>query len=180
MYNLLTENFKKVVKREYRYRVLYSTSFFVLVTLFILFFSWAPFYYFLMLRSDFARERFLMLQEQNKAEDNKALENLVKNLKTRVNLLKPATESVSVRNIFLHISDMAPQGVSITGLSWTLDKGGINGLFYVKGVAVNRDGMQDFVRILQNDKTFSGVDFSRSQYAKESNADFTLTLTYTP
>ena len=179
MYNLLTEKNKKVVKREYYLRLFYSITFFVLITLFILFFSWAPFYYFLTLRSDFVNNHLLGLQEQNNAQENKKIDDAVSNLNAQITLLKPSMDSLPIRNIFLHISDEAPQGIAITGLSWTTGKGN-GGTFYVKGIAKDRDVMQTFVKVLQIDNTFSAVDFSRSQYAKESNADFSLTLTYKP
>ncbi len=179
MYNLLTEKYKSVVKGEYRQRISYAICFFVIVTLFILFFSWAPFYYFLTLRLDFVEQNLTSLVEQNKNQEDISLNNSVKNLSNQIAFFKPTLKPLPLRGTLIYISNLAPKGVSITGLSWT---GGKNneGTFFVRGVVSDRDALQSFVKTLQLDKTFSSVDFSRSQYAKDENAAFSLTLTYKP
>ena len=179
MYNLLTEKYKSIVRGEYRQRISYLVFFSVTTTLFILFFSWAPFYYFLNLRLDFVGQNLASLVEQNKNQQDVSLKNSVKNFSNQIVFFKPALKPLPLRSLLLYISDLAPKGVSITGLSWAVGKTG-EGTFFVKGVANDRDTMQSFVKMLQSDKTFATVDFSRSQYAKDENAAFSLTLTYKP
>lgn len=69
------------------------------------------------------------------------------------------------------------EGVRLTGVSFAPEDDGAQML--LSGVAASREALRRFEQALSDESYIAGVELPISAYAKESNIDFTITLTGT-
>ncbi len=175
MFNLLPQNIKNRIIKEYSLRRLIVIFAFVLCLqiLFVIFIF--PTWY-----VSSSNERSLALETQDLnnylvKSDSGKIASTINDINTKIKLLNTTLEYpkvipiinklISYKNKDIHITEIVFNAVSSMESS-------IN----IKGVATDRETLLSFFKSLQNDKTFSKADLPISNFAKDKNIDFSINI----
>jgi capsular polysaccharide biosynthesis protein len=178
MLNLLTEEQKKVIKKEYHLRLVFIVTCFLISVGIILFFFLLPFYYLSTMRFNLVNSELEKSKAQNAKRDYTSYVTTVKSTKEITDSLKPVLTEKSVRDEVLLIINQKDSSIKINNIVWTKEPTG--GHFNVSGVAKNREGLQSFRNKLASLKEFTAVELPVSSYSKVVDLNFNLTITYKP
>jgi hypothetical protein len=75
-----------------------------------------------------------------------------------------------------HISSIIPSGVRIQEINYALNTASTSTII-LRGTADTRDTLLSFSKKIQADQLFSNVDLPVSNFAKDTNIDFSMTIT---
>lgn len=176
MPNLLSTENKKIVRSEYSRRLIsvaIGGLLFVFVADFLLL---IPFLVNIYYGSKNAKNELDVLTSKPASNDYRDLENIIKETKSDMNLLKnDMSQRQHIANVLTNVIRYKPNGISIEDMSWSNDDSGIR--LNLGGIASTRELLRKYVTILQSDKSFPRVDIPVSAFAKAEKADFVITIT---
>lgn len=176
MINIVPEQQKEVLKKEYEYRravVFCGLVIFILMVSLILL---IPSYFLTNIR---AKEVSVELEKSKQAlNEELPPEDVMKELAVAVhhaNDLKPFTKPVSVYDL-MRIFESKPAAITITQIAFT-DRTSGQPQISLSGRAQDRESLTAFGRALESRVEFARVDLPVSNFAKESNIDFSMNIT---
>ena len=175
MFNVLPDIFKKDILVDYNKRLI-LTWFLVIIVLQISF-----------LALMFSSYMNLKFQEKNLSAENKGaikdlskqdIEDTAKMFSDVNNQLDALASSVTSRNTSEFINKLVSvKGVSISFNEIIYNKvNATTSKISLKGVALNRESLLSLQKRLERDNLFGNVDLPVSNFAKNSNIDFSLSM----
>ncbi|MBI5401199.1 MAG: PilN domain-containing protein [Candidatus Yonathbacteria bacterium] len=177
MINILTEEQKKKVLTEYRFRlgvvVVFAVATLVLASLVLL----APSYFLAVSKynSIFA-ELAVLESKQGRGVQEKDVNAQIISINKKIALfLKDAADAKPTpAQTILDMLNIKGSEVKIQGL--TYDASGGQERFVIAGNALNRESLAQFVKTLNQEPTFTKVDLPISSYVKSANIDFSVVI----
>lgn len=117
---------------------------------------------------------------QSKEELNSKLpsDDILEELKVtrnNINSLKPFSNKIYIYSL-LRIFESKPQTIKINFVSFVKPLEG-ESRFVLRGVATDRESLISFAKALESRVEFSAVDLPVSNFAKETNIEFSMTVT---
>lgn len=175
MLNILPSQQKVLVKREYiRRRVVVALSFLVfalIVSLALL----SPSYFLTQVKAKIVRNELEVTKQKLYAElpSDETMKSLSVAVK-HAEALRPLTKPVSVYEL-LRIFESKPESIKITNIAYAKLDADMSSVT-LRGMAENRESLTSFGRTLENRVEFVSVDLPVSNFVKERDIDFSMTI----
>jgi hypothetical protein len=170
MANLLPQDKKKEIRKEYRtrfYTVLLCFSGGVLIVAAILLFS---LYVLMNGRLSGLNQKYEAYSE--KGEDTVKIEESIKNINTKLELLQNNNlQSKIPYGVLKEVIDIKPGNIFLTKIAYSDNKQVIVG-----GVASYRKDLQDFIVAIEKDKMFLPVEYPFSNITQKEDIEFSLVI----
>ncbi len=175
MFWLLPENHRKKLIREYRLRlaIMFFLSLNILAVCALIFFI--PVYtkvHWLQKNASFVENN---LESNIKSENNPSVSKAVEDIKSNMNIA--ALDNRSAVSPIIAVIQVKNSGIAITSFVYSYNSSGSS--LAVSGVATDRQALTDFKNNLESQKIFETVDLPISNFAKDSDLPFSLTVTGT-
>lgn len=176
MLNLLPQEQKVILKKEYANRRLIVWLGLVICVLTISLVLLAPSYFLTRIKAEEVRTQLESAKQSLDAEMPPA--EIVAELEAAVrhaDALKPLVKPQSLHEL-LQIFESKPNTIRITALSF---RGGSNGksIIELKGKAADRESLTGFGRALEGRTEFEMVDLPVSNFVKEKDIEFSMVVT---
>jgi hypothetical protein len=175
MINLLSSEQKKLLRSDYRQRVLVVSGFLFSFLLLIAIGILATLY--LSVDTNYKQTKDALAKEQAKniiMAANK-LEKEIKSFSQKLSLLTKSSTSTPVTEVIKSVLNRKVSGVALDDIQY--DKSSDNlAVLKISGVAQTRSQLLAFVEVLRSDPNFKKVDSPVSNLIKERQAEFTLNL----
>ena len=174
MLNLLPEEQREKIKKEYKIRRLVVASFFIFISLVIASVSLLPPYLISKEKLDESNKHLntfsnspIIKKSQDLSSETDAINGKIKSLSV--------SNSVYIYDILNKILDKKTDQISIKNFVY-LKKDNNNVSVTLSGLANSRESLIGFEKNLQNETYFSSVDFPVSNLAKDTNIDFSIQI----
>ncbi len=172
MANLLPQDKKKEVRKEYRLRVFTFLLFMfggVFVIMIILLFSLH-----ILLNNRLSNLNQIITITSEEGENLEKLKQAKDDTLARLKLLRSENPSLRVSyGIFKTVFDIKPKNIFLTKIAYSNDQ------IIVGGLALCREDLQKFVVGIGKHEQFLPVDYPFSNITKKDNIDFSLTINMT-
>lgn len=175
MINLLSELSKRKFKRAYLLRLLTVTLFAVASLVVVHSVLLIPSYVFLqaqVLNQEVEKE---FTQKTLEASGSDEVEARLGALNAHIALLQTLPEEPSFISAVEEVLEVSRTGIAVTHISYTPKHPEVQ--ISVRGIAVDRDALRSFAKILEERKEIKGVDFPISNLSKEKDLPFNISIT---
>lgn len=176
MINLLTQEEKKKIRKEYLFRlslvalVLLLGSSLIGIALLI-----PPFLISSIKERDVRGQSELLKQSiENSSRDSSIVQ--LREAAQKLEALAEAKDQIKIADMFKRVADHRTEGIELAGLFYKQVSDN-EAILTVSGVANNRGDLLAFSRALEQDLLFSGVELPVSNLAKEENISFSFKIT---
>jgi hypothetical protein len=178
MLNLLTEKQKKIIKSEYRGRLILVLLVALSLTALIFLVCFVPFYYYTDIKEEAVNQQFENIKQKGTENEDKMLAENLKELKNNLLLLKPSTQDLSVQTAVIKLTALRPDGIKINSLGVINEANGSLKM-YVQGVARSRESLQNFKKILEQETVFKSIELPTSNILiYKTDIEYTINLIY--
>ena len=173
MANLLPQDKKNKIRREYRVRVLTASLFMFGGVLIIATVLLASLY--ILLSSRLSGLDQIHAANTGKEEDMAKLERSINETRTKLELLQHNSSSLKIPyDVFKSVIDIKPENISLTKLTYSN-----NNQVTVSGFALYRKNLQNFVATIGNHELFLPVEYPFLNITQKQDIDFSLTINIT-
>lgn len=175
MFNLLPDNLKERIKKEYKLRlIIVIVVFFILAELTFLVFllpSWLNSYY-------KQKEYSGRINEVSNVLSNQDISSTTAYIKSTNNILTVINDSLDypkLSPIVLDILSKKKPNIKLSGIFYSVNTGN-TGTLSINGLASNREALVSFSESLREIEYFKKVDLPISNLAKDKNIDFSISI----
>lgn len=176
MLELLPNEHRKAVKKEYFLRLSAVTLFFFMMAGVLSLVSLSPFYFLSVVKKKIIDQEFSeSVKKFGVTLENEEMMSVIKSSKEMISLLAPPKSEFLIKNAILGITGKKNPGISINGISINLSDKSQNQIL-VNGKATNRESLKSFVENIKAEKRFAGVDLPISNFAKITDIDFNIII----
>ncbi len=180
MANLLPEEYRISVKREYCSRRLATGLVLFAVLLATAAVLLVPAYIVSSKRHATAEQELMFLRQGIGMEETEDPAQMIAEANAKLSLLADKNDrGMQVHRIFALIITHKNSNIAITDLSYDAAKGADGVRVSINGTARDRAALSAFARELENEPRFANIDLPISNFVKETDIDFSLTLTAT-
>lgn len=175
MFNLLPENLRERIKKEYRFRLTIVVLSFIILSqisfLVFLFPSWLISFY---------KEKDFIVKSDEISKTISALDvasttSFIKVLNERLLNINDAMEYPMMMPIFDSILSVRSPSIRLSGIYYTASDSN-SAVVTISGMSDKRDSLVFFTENLRKIESFSKVDLPISNLAKDKNIDFTISI----
>ncbi len=179
MFNLLPDNLKRKVKSEYRLRlssvVLVFTLFVQVSFLFFIFPAW--------LGSSYKEKEAItqkdLLDKSLLILDTKTVSSAITTLNMKLNVINSVLQYPKVLPLVNSLLAKITGQIYINGLTFE-STSAKTGTVAIRGISSNREALVVFVKKIQDSGLFKSVDLPISNFTKDKNIDFSVSMTIAP
>lgn len=176
MFNLLPESLKQDIAKEYKLRRLAVILFFTLSIqisfLIFLFPSWVVSEY----KERALNIRVSQIDEIKNLSNSTSTKPIIKSVNNELSIIDKSLDYPKILPYLNLILSKKNTPVKIQQFSY-VSTDGSNARVVVRGVSATRESLVGFKSEIDNSKLFHSTDLPISNYAKDKNIDFDLTLT---
>lgn len=176
MFKLLTDEARRKVSHEYALRRAMLAIAGLSVVLVVGIVALVPSYVISLAHINAAKERTIALQNSPTREKSKELVASLEGINLKLKTLAPGTPDMPYE-YFLKVIDVKPKGVKLNNFSWLKDKKSVT--ISIQGTANSRQDLLDFENRLNSSGNFSKAILPVSNFAKDKDIDFDLSLLVT-
>lgn len=178
MPNLLTQQEKKKLRREYRLRVFATALSLFFVALIFTIGELLPSYYFMSAELSIMESRLERLRGSQEADTETGNPgSILQETKVVLNTLEPQVEDMPYRTTVLReVLELRPNGMQVTSLSFEHSSEG-EGVLAISGQADRRDTLTGYVRSIEENPRFTNVEVPVESLAQTRNIPFSIRLT---
>lgn len=174
MANLLPALYKKDVRREYKFRrivvgIVLLAALMLIATAFLV-----PSYIVSSAKHAIVSQEIDALKGGLTQEQTNTLKKTVDDTNQKIKLLSRNIKKTSVYDTLLSVIDEKTSAVKIHGIVYSVDSQGER--VSVSGVARDRQSLLAFTKALEANTEFEKVDLPISNFVKEENIDFSLSI----
>ncbi|HEY4495970.1 MAG TPA: hypothetical protein VJC04_01270 [Candidatus Paceibacterota bacterium] len=175
--NLLPQKEKKENQQEYFYRFSAGLVGTVLISLLIGSFAFFPTYILIKIKRAELKTNLLSLKNPSDLVGDEEVYKILESAGKKVDFLSPQS-ALPLTAAVIKIVNKKPAGVKIYGVSYHPQESaqGWSVALALTGLAVNREAIASFVKALQTEPSFSSINVPVSNFAKDRNIKFSLTL----
>lgn len=177
--NLLSQKEKTANQRDYLYRFLAGLAGAILASLLVGGFSLLPLHFLIQAKQAELRTDLASLKSSQNTSGSEEVYRLLETANQQVDFLS-FRSGLSLTATVKEIVACLPSGVTVTSLTYhpQEDAGGHWVVAVsLKGVASRREAIMEFVKNLQTEPTFAGINVPVSSFAKDRDIEFSLTFT---
>jgi Tfp pilus assembly protein PilN len=176
MFNLLPEPEKKQILNEYSTRRLDVALFFLFIIGLISVISIFPSFVLSSVKVTDSKRNIDAIKNSSILKEADQLNSQLSQANQKLLALRPPKQEISMSTIFQAV--IADKSTNVRLSSFLLQNGtGATGdKVIVRGVARTREDLSAFVSQLKKDPLFTNVDLPVSSFAKDQNADFSITI----
>ena len=176
MFNLLPLEEKNAIRKEYRYRLMVVALVGLFVTFLVGSVLLVPSYGLSKIKEVSVVKNNALLKEGATArDDGRVVTEELRDTKSILSALKPSDHTVYFHEVLGGIIEQRPSGVLLQGILMQ-SVGVAQTEFHLSGVARNRVDLVLFQKRLEGEKRFTKVDIPFSNFAKDSDIPFTVTI----
>lgn len=173
MRNLLSQQDKKKVIKEYKFRIITTSLVFVFFAMLIASVLLLPSYIISNYREGITRVQANIIQKSIEVREKNVSNIILNDVKTKLKLLTVEEGSTPLAEVFEEIINQKTRGVSIGGFFYRKTTDG-NGEILVTGIAVSRESLLQFRRNLENKNIFTSVILPVSNLASDTDIEFSI------
>ena len=175
MFNLLPDSEKKFILAEYANRRTVAALAFLFVLGLIASISAFPAFLLSSAKVSEVREEIEAVRQSKIFQEESSLSAELQKTQGKISSLHPKEAFIPVETVFTRIITHRGDGIRMNGLrlSATTDA---ERQILVNGIARDRDALLSFVHALEEDPLFSSVDLPVSNFTRDRNAEFSLTI----
>ncbi len=175
MFNLLPENLRNKIKKEYRFRLAIVVLSFVILSqisfLVFLFPSWLISFY---------KEKDYLVKSDEISKTISALDvasttSFIKVLNQKLSNINEAMEYPAMMPVFDSILSVKSSAIRLSGIYYTSTDSN-SAVVTISGMSDKRDSLVSFTDSLRKIDSFASVDLPISNLAKDKNIDFTVSI----
>jgi Tfp pilus assembly protein PilN len=172
MINLLPVEEKKFLEKEYKRRRLAVRLIVGIVLVVLTFVVLAPSYMLARMKAeDQITNGARIIKKSNEADSKTKIENA----KSIMKVLTPRSAVLSITELVSILTTAKTENIKLKNISYNVqDDGSVNAI--IQGIAKNRAALSVYSDALHQEKRFSKVDFPVSNFAKDSNINFSFTV----
>lgn len=174
MFNLLPQEKKFYIHREYVLRRIFLYMTMLAFVLGILFVLMVPSYIMSKVREKDLEAQAILINSKTQNTSINTDQASLSKIKEIVGVLK-SKQSPYARDLFANIISHKTPDIRLRGLSYTHKEGEGIALALV-GTAKTRESLINFQKSLGQEKSFSKIDLPISQFAKDKNLDFSISI----
>ena len=181
MINLLPVEKKNKVNAEQKMRVV-NAYLYMLGSCFVLaLISLLPSYFPAVVKNHISHQKLNDLNNLPVSQLDQETNVVVQDVNSKIALIDTSEQNkfLVLESAINEIMSKKLAGIKISSFDYDKDKVG-NKKVIIHGIATNRTELLNFRQALEADKNFSSVDLPISNFAKGSNIDFILNLTFGP
>lgn len=172
MFNLLPKQEGEEVKREYRYRLVIISVIFLTASFFLGIILLIPSYIISSKREKRVSLEYEEAKKVSEASEYKDLNDVIGKTNEKLGILTPKEGALYLHDVISNIVRLKNSGIKIDRFSFKAGRE-----IQVSGTALNRESLLSFTRSLERDKTFSGVETPISNFARNTDIDFSIKVT---
>jgi len=175
MANLLPLAQKQKIRKEYKMRRA-SVMFVLIIFLFVIgIVLLIPQHVALSIKQTITTEELESIKNQISQKTSIDPEEIIKQTNSQIGLLVQSPQAFAgIYNTFYKIIEKRSNDIAITGMFYNLDNNEMK--ISIHGIARNRKSLSEFAEILESQKIFFHVELPISNFVKEEDIDFSLTL----
>ncbi len=177
--NLLSQEEKKENQRDYLYRFLAGLAGAILASLLVGGFALLPSYVLIQAKQAELTIGLASLKNSQSISGSEKVYQLLETANQQINFLS-LQSGLSLTAAVKEILARRPIGVTINSLTYHPQEGTDGQLVVavsLKGIANRREAIMEFVKNLQTEPTFTGINIPVSSFAKDRDIEFSLTFT---
>lgn len=176
MRNLLLQQDKKIIKREYKLRIVIIVSMFVFFAIFIAVTLLIPSYVISVYKNETARTYAGIIKKKIEKREQGELGLVLNQTQNKINLLGVEKNQNTLTEIFKNILEEKSNGIKIYKLSYKKEDKDDFYKVAILGEALNREKLLQFKTNLGKEESFSEVVFPISNLASDKDIDFSITI----
>lgn len=174
--NVLPKQDKKNIKRIYWARFSSSLfnilSFMIVLTIILLF----PSYFYSKSEEKIADQKLALFNLENPTNENKNLDQIIKDINKNMILLKDATPTYLLSDkILKEILNIRTEGITYTQIVYN-KKNIETATLDIKGMATDRTALKNFKMTLDNNINYKKVELPISNFIEKENLDFIISI----
>lgn len=175
MFNLLPENLRNRIKKEYRFRLAIVVLLFIILSqisfIIFLFPSWLISFY---------KEKDFMVKSDEISKTISALDvasttSFIRTLNEKLLNISDAMEYPLIIPIYNSILSVRSSSIRLGSMYYTATDSN-SAVVTISGISDKRDSLVSFTESLRKIESFSSVDLPISNLAKDKNIDFTISI----
>lgn len=175
MFELLPENQKKTLKKDYFFRLAIVILISVLMLGILSFVFLLPSYFLSVVKEKAVSREFDLAVKSKNIQKEQELQLSIRKSKEMLDILKTGEDKVSIKDLIFKIVEKKNSGIVIDGFSVSLSKNNKYEIL-INGTAQKRDNLKTFAENLRTSKEFNSVDLPISNFAKIADIDFSIML----
>lgn len=177
MRNLLSQKDKKILRVEYKSRVVVVVIVFLFFTILVGGAGLLPSYFISDSNERAAKEHADIIKESVSRRGKDISSAILLDTKEKLKLLSSDEENVSLRGIFEEVLNNKPNGVSVNGIFYTKSKVGKNAEILITGKADAREPLLEFKKLLEMEPQFADAELPVSNLASDRDIKFSIKVT---
>ncbi|PIT96845.1 hypothetical protein COT82_00965 [Candidatus Campbellbacteria bacterium CG10_big_fil_rev_8_21_14_0_10_35_52] len=174
MRNLLPQEDKEIIYKEYRMRIAIVSLLFLFFTILIAIVSVMPSYFISESKKRAVEKYSEVVKKSITEKENSVSNDILFTTKEKLKLLAFDKEHPLLKNIFEIIISDKPDGVTINGLSY--NKLSNNKVVIVVGKADKRENLLMFKKLLERETLFTEIFLPVSDFALDRDIEFTIKI----
>ncbi len=178
--NLLPAERRRVLSREYLIRVAVTVTFLVTLLIVTAGALLVPTYIFLTQSASAKQAQLANVESILSSANEKSLSARLVMLAEETARLSSLGTTPSASATIRVVLATARPGVTLSGFGYTRAGDKTSGILTVSGIATTRDALRSYQLALQSSSFAAAVNLPVSAYAKDTNIEFTITVTLTP
>ncbi len=178
--DLLPASRRDLLEREYRYRLGVVIAWLCVLLTAVAGILLLPTYVFLTGSASAKAAHLASVQAALSSSDQAALSARLSTLSNDAATLTALSQAPSVSKIVSETLAVSRPGVAVSGFIYTAASGTLAGTLALSGTAATRDALRSYQLALQGAPFVQSADLPVSAYAKDTNIDFTITITLAP
>jgi hypothetical protein len=175
MRNLLREEDKKIVRKEYTLRVIIVALALVFTATLINGAFLLPSYFLIQSKEQNARRHREMAEQLVGLREKNTAASALSETKEIISILSLNESHIQLKDIFEIIVESKPDGVSLNGMFY--EKQGSKNIITITGIALGRENLLSFNKRLEREALFQNVALPISNLASDKNIKFSIRVT---
>lgn len=175
MFNLLPEALKEILGSQYKKRRTIVSLWVGIITVLFIYIALLPSYLHVYIDARDIENELAVHKQSQSFKDVDAMVQVVDKTNKDLSLLNDVKSSVSVTTILESLITEKGPDISFTDIAFTA-KTATTSLITLRGVATDRDALVQLSRTLKGDPQFAEVNVPVSNFVKDKNIEFNVTV----
>ncbi len=139
-----------------------------------------PSYVFLSKNENAKKSQLMSIGSETSSDDEKKLSTRLSLLSDNTKRLVAMNKTQSISTIVNKVLAINHSGISLSGFSYTSAVGDKSGVLVVSGTASTRGALRNYQLVLESSSFALSANLPVSAYAKDSQIEFSITITLAP
>jgi hypothetical protein len=176
MFNLLPESLKDRIKKEYNLRRLIVGFFFILFLQTAFFIFMLPSWMISKYKEETSSARVIQLDNSELLSNSNAIRPVIRSINAELILIDRSLEYPKISPYLDSILSMKTNSIKINQFSFSPNSTSTETI-NLQGVSATRDSLVNFKKSLDESGLFKSIDLPVSNFTKDKNISFNMTLT---